>query len=428
MAKGAPYVAEAYAQDTLDVPADQPEDLPPDGGFGWVVVAASFCILFMSLGVNYTFGVFLEHYTEKWDGRVSYNTLTWIGTLSSSLLSLAAGAGGILAEKVGFPLATFIGGSVFSAGLLLASFSTQVWHLFVTQGFMVGFGAAIMFITASSAPSQWFSKRRGLATGICLTGSGLGGLIIAPITDLMLSSLGAEVTLRIAAAVFFIVTCICAPFLKSRVPIRPEKRMIDLRIFRNAKFRALLIAEFTSCFGFLVPHLIMPMYAIYHGIDKSSSALLVGLISGGSAMGSVVLGFAADFAGPLNILSCSMLGRALICILFWVFSVTFAPLAVFNFLYGVSSGAFLSLTPVVVSRLFGLEDMASINGLIYLGAGIPELIGTPLATYILDSTSRSQGEKNFIPTIIYCGSAALISFFVMIYLKLLVQRKLFSIV
>ncbi|KAI0216968.1 hypothetical protein L0F63_004444 [Massospora cicadina] len=293
---------------------------------------------------------------------------------------------------------------------------------------MTGFGAAIMFITAASAPSQWFSKRRGLATGICLTGSGVGGLVIAPVTQFMLSRFDAPNTLRINASVCFFVTCLCAPFVKMRVPVRPEKRAIVLRVFTNTKFCALLLSEFTSCFGFLVPHLIMPDYATYYGIDEERSAFLVGLLSGGSALGSVGLGYFADYVGPLNVLTTSMLCRALVCALIWVFSTTFYPLVVFNLLYGASAGAFLSLTPVVVSRQFGLEEMASINGMIYLGAGIPELIGAPIANYILELSSESDSKKNFIPAILYCGSAALLAFIVMFYLKLLVQRKLFSVV
>ena len=59
----------------------------PDGGYGWVVVAASFCAHMLSFGITLTVGVFYVVFLEKFDGQVgaialisSLNTACCLGT------------------------------------------------------------------------------------------------------------------------------------------------------------------------------------------------------------------------------------------------------------------------------------------------------------------------------------------------------------
>ena len=59
-------LCESAADDDLPFPDDFGPPLPPDGGFGWVVVIASFFCNLIVDGVCYTFGIFypqlLEHF------------------------------------------------------------------------------------------------------------------------------------------------------------------------------------------------------------------------------------------------------------------------------------------------------------------------------------------------------------------------------
>ena len=59
--------------------ADIPE--PPDGGFGWVIVAASFLCNLIVDGIAYTFGIFFGDFVRYYDapkGKVA-----WVGSLLS---------------------------------------------------------------------------------------------------------------------------------------------------------------------------------------------------------------------------------------------------------------------------------------------------------------------------------------------------------
>lgn len=61
---------------------------PPDGGYGWVVVFASFMCNLVVDGIAYTFGIFLpELVTFFGEGK---GTVAWVGSLLSGVY-LAAG-------------------------------------------------------------------------------------------------------------------------------------------------------------------------------------------------------------------------------------------------------------------------------------------------------------------------------------------------
>lgn len=61
---------------------------PPDGGYGWVIVFASFMCNLIVDGIAYTFGIFLPEFVDYFgEGK---GTVAWVGSLLSGMY-LAAG-------------------------------------------------------------------------------------------------------------------------------------------------------------------------------------------------------------------------------------------------------------------------------------------------------------------------------------------------
>jgi MFS family permease len=94
-------------------------------------------------------------------------------------------SGGLLAgqaaDRVSFPLVVAIGAALIGIGFLTSSFSTAIWQLFLLYGFVLGLGQACCFIPAVSAIGQWFLKHRGFATGLAVSGSGIGTVRVVSI-------------------------------------------------------------------------------------------------------------------------------------------------------------------------------------------------------------------------------------------------------
>ncbi|KXN74344.1 MFS general substrate transporter [Conidiobolus coronatus NRRL 28638] len=381
-----------------------------DGGYGWMVVIGSFLVNFAVLGFMYSFGVFYGYYLnfEFKDKMDSFGGV-FIGTLSNCILALMGLISGSLTDKIGYRYTLAIGGFIYCLGLLLASFSTEAWHLFLTQGAMVGVGGSLAYFPAISSPSFWFQKKKGLAFGICVSGSGIGGLIWSPVIQALLSKVGFRWCLRICCLISTVFLAIALLLIKVKpIPASNPKKPVDLRLIKDIRFLSLFWTGLISSFGFLVPFYLIPLYGLAKGLSAYQTSILVGLINGGSALGRILLGSLADKVGRINIAILGIVIAGIICLVCWIFANSFAVLIVFVIIYGFSSGAFVSIFPALTSDLFNIYNIASVNGLLFMSTTIPNLLGTPIATTILN-INTVDGVKDFTPVILYAGITPLVS-------------------
>jgi MFS family permease len=398
-----------------------------DRGYAWAVVVGSFLVHFVILGFMYTFGVFLTFYVEnEFKGRLDTFSGSFIGTLGNCLQCLMGLCAGPLTDRIGYRTTLCIGTFFLCLGQLLASFSTEVWHLFLSQGLLVGLGASLAFFPAISAPAFWFKEKKGLALGICVAGSGIGGLVWSPMIQALLDSLGFRWCLRICCLISLICMVIAILLIKVKpIPASAPKKSVDFNLVKDPKFLSLFYSGLISSFGFLVPFYLIPTYGKAKGLTPSQSSILVGLINGGSAIGRVVLGSLADSIGRINMIFAGIFIAGLVCLVCWIFANSFGVLIVFVLIYGFSSGAYISILPALTSELFSVYNIASVNGLLYASSAIPNLVGTPIASTIL-SSHTSGGVADFVPVILYAGITPLAACIGILTLKYLVSGSLFS--
>ena len=62
----------------------------------------------------------------------------------------------ILVRNFGTHVPLLIGVILQTAGFIAASFATQIWHLYLSQGFLVGLGVGFQFVSSTSIVAQWF--------------------------------------------------------------------------------------------------------------------------------------------------------------------------------------------------------------------------------------------------------------------------------
>lgn len=114
------------------------EAKPPDGGWGWVVVFASFMVNLIADGITFSFGVI---YAEllKYFGESKAKT-AWIGSLFMAMPLLSGPIASFLTDRYGCRKVTIAGSILASIGFVISSFTDSIEMLFFTFGIFAGFG------------------------------------------------------------------------------------------------------------------------------------------------------------------------------------------------------------------------------------------------------------------------------------------------
>ncbi|CAG2120968.1 unnamed protein product, partial [Medioppia subpectinata] len=173
-------------------------DPAPDGGYGWVVVLASFLCNVIVDGIAYTFGLFFEEFVRH------FGTTNGKVALCGSLLNgCYLGVGPIvsaLANKYGCRFVTILGSVIAFIALLLSTIAPNIEVLMLTYGVMGGVGFGLIYLPAIVSVGYYFTTRRALATGLAVCGSGVGAFMFAPLTQYLLTKMDWKNTLMILAA------------------------------------------------------------------------------------------------------------------------------------------------------------------------------------------------------------------------------------
>ncbi|XP_038222663.1 monocarboxylate transporter 12 [Zerene cesonia] len=191
---------------------------PPDGGWGWMVVFASFMIHIVTDGMTYSFGVFYAEfltYFNEGKGKTAWIVSILVGvTLSSGPISSS------FVNRWGCRSVTVAGAMLSAVCVVISAFANNVTTLIFTIGVGTGVGFGLIYLPAIVSVTVWFERYRSLATGIAVCGSGLGTFLFAPITSALISNYGWRGAMVIIGA--FILNCIPLGLMFRPVPERPR--------------------------------------------------------------------------------------------------------------------------------------------------------------------------------------------------------------
>ncbi|KAJ3030232.1 UNVERIFIED_CONTAM: hypothetical protein HDU68_009756 [Siphonaria sp. JEL0065] len=185
--------SDVFIKQTIEIPIEEAAtqaEFPDGGGEAW-----------LQTGMVYSFGIYNSYYLQL--GIGSAFEVAMIGSVGPAAIDALGILSGYLSERFGFRTMILIGSIILCTGLFLSSFTTSVPLLILTQGLLYGIGASLVYFPAVSLPAQYFEKKRGLATGLAVAGTGCGGLVFSIITEKMITSIGLPWTLRATAIMCF---------------------------------------------------------------------------------------------------------------------------------------------------------------------------------------------------------------------------------
>lgn len=356
---------------------------------GWWVVAAAFAVTFVGFGAAYTFSaLFAPLQLEFAASRASVSAVFSIAGFLYFALGVVSGP---LSDRWGARRLIVGGMIVLAAGLALAAAARSLTQVYVAYGLGVGLGVGLAYAPALGAVQRWFVARRGLASGLAVSGIGVGTLVLPPLAAALAQSVGWRGAYLVLAVLALVVGGGMALLVESDPARRgltpdgapppasaPPPRGLALgEAVRTRRFAGLYAGCLVCGFGVFTPFAHLVPYALDHGIAPTRAALLLALIGAGSTAGRFLLGGLADRLGRLPALLSMFVGMAAAMGL-WAAASDFAALAAFALAYCVFYGGWVALLPALVADYFGGRAVSSIIGVLYTSVAFGTLVG-PIA-------------------------------------------------
>lgn len=374
-------------------PVASPSSPVPDGGLNaWLQVLGGWVVLAASWGLVNTFGAYQTYYQTVMLTSESASTISWIGSLQACLLFLGGLVSGPLFDA-GYFTPTMIGGLLLICfGMFMTSLCSTYWQVLLAQGVCVGIGMGLTFLPATAIQSQYFAKRRAFAMGVAGTGSPVGGIIFPIIFSHLLPKIGFGWTTRVIAFIILGLSVIPAVFMRPRLPASGKIRsLVDTSAFRDMAFVPFIIGTFLT---FLVLYTAFFYIQVFDELNHLSTLefapYTVTLLNAGSVIGRLLPMYLSDKYGVLNVTIFSTFASAILAF-GWMGLKNLGGIVVFTLLYGITSGATVVGTPVVV--MVGSPDISRMGtrlGMSFIFFGIAILVGTPIAGAIFGDFTRTR--------------------------------------
>ncbi|KAF7890736.1 uncharacterized protein EAF01_010545 [Botrytis porri] len=363
-----------------------------DGGKdAWLFLAA--CFLFEALiwGFPFAFGVFQTYYSTHPPFDEHANGIAITGTCATGIMYLFAPISLYVLET--FPpirrLSSVAGLVIVLIALVAASFATEVWHLIATQGFLYAVGGSLLYSPTMFYLDQWFVERKGLALGVMWSGVGTSGLIFPFLLSYLVDRCGFRGTLRIWAAILFILCCPLIYYIKPRIPKKDSSQppsKPSYTFLRSPVSWFLQIANILSSVGFFAPSIYLSSYSASLLFSPVLGTSLIALLNSFSVIGAISLGHLSDVRHITTVVLLSSTLSTLSVFMLWGISTSLPSLIVFAIIYGIFAGGWSAIWAGMITEVQGADNSAGFGvlmGLFSAGRGVGSVACGPVTEWLV---------------------------------------------
>ena len=380
----------------------------------WLVVAASSVGLFLHFGsllVN-AFGVFFTTLCDQF--HWSRTQVSFAFTLATLTAMLTMPLTGWLTDRFGARRPILICTTLF--GALYASLSLltpSLWHLYAVFLLLGLLGPGTSAVPHASLISRWFTERRGLALGLAMSGTALGGVIWPSATQSLLDGFGWRNTYAISGgAVLLIAVPLLLVLLKEpSTTVRSSKEVATGaqaegltrgEALRGGLLWLLLFAFFVismsihACMIHLVPLL------KDRGMTPANAAFAASLMGVAGMIGRLGTGYLLDLlpAERVPTIAFSLVAAGIFLL---GAGATGTGSYFAAMLIGFGYGAESATIPYLVSRYFGLRSFGEIYSYLFITVPLGGALGPVLMGMGYDRT----GSYRLV--LLLCGGATMVA-------------------
>ncbi len=314
------------------------------------------------------------------------------------------GLGGVfmgrLADRFGVMVPVLIGAAGLGGGFLLAGASGSLWQFSLAQGLLMGFlGSAATFAPLAADTSKWFSRHRGIAVAICMSGNYLAGAVWSQVLRYYFDAVGWRAT-YFGMGVFCLAAMIPLAFvLRRATPVQPDaapvtaaaahERRVDstrpLGLSPTVLMTLLCVAGVSCCLAMSMPQVHIVAYCGDLGFGAARGAEMLSLMLGMGIVSRLVSGWISDHIGGLKTL---LLGSVLqgIALLMFLFADGMASLYVVAGMFGLFQGGIVPSYALIVREHFSPTEAGARVGTVLMCTLLGMALGGWMCGAIFDLT------------------------------------------
>lgn len=408
-----------------------------DGLMAWITAICAMMNIFATWGGNAAFGVFLNFYlsNDTFRGATKYD-YALVGGIIVFLANVLSPISALLYKIFGFRTICLIGVVFQTAGWILASVSTKLWQIYLTQGVLVGVSFLLIFIPSTLVVPTWFIKQKAASMGLTMSGTGLGGLVFSLSVNKVIQDTGDQKwALRMVGLVALFLVLTSATIMKPRNYKQPPlkttltkefiienaKVIFDLKVVKNQGVCIIALWFTLVIIGYTLMMFSLSSYATAVGLSHSQASTLTAIMNAAQTVGRPCMGFLADYVGRANFATIGSLVISILLYAYWINADTFGSLIGFAICIGLVIGLGASLVQPLIADVISpnLEQMpaawSAINIFMSFFSLVTEVIALALVV---------EGSKNpYLHTQIFAGTCYIACFLIVLTLREFLIRK-----
>ena len=392
--------------------------------YGWKIVAALLFLLTFTSGLSfYNHAIYLNALATQSNFDVS------TASTAVSIFFLTGGVMGLFVARwvqEYDPRICITAGAIISfMSLSLLAYVSTVWQLFLVYAFFgTGFSASSL-IPATTLVTKWFHRRRAMALSVASTGLSLGGVILTPLSAVMVESLGFKIAAPLIGVIFLVgVVPVAWMYLRESpesmglhvdgdlpesinesVTSDPPQVIEGGITFKEARRRKFFWGVSLAYIFLMAAQVggIAHQYGLARELlTEAETAIAVAILPVFSIIGRLIGGWIVDrmsirkFAISMMILQAASL--SLLAGGFGIFTL-FLGLAAF----GATVGNLLMLQPLLIADAFGVKDYARIFSV----SNLMSSWGTAMGPGVLGFVYATSGSLYQLPYFVAAGAGAL---------------------
>ena len=363
--------------------------------YAWARLAAALALMSIGGSGMYVVTVVLPLVQEEFavgrsDASLPY-TLTMVGFGLGGVLM------GRLSDRYGVMVPVIIGALGLSAGFIAAGTAGNLWQFGLAQGLLIGLlGTSATFAPLVADISLWFTRRRGIAVAICISGNYLAGSVWPPLVQHFFTSAGWRQT-YVGIGVFCLL--VMPPLALLALRRRPPALELPAAgsVISSAGFagtlgltpgvlQALLcVAGVACCVAMSMPQVHIVAYCGDLGYGPARGAQMLSLMLGFGIVSRLTFGWISDHIGGLRTL---LLGSALqgIALLLFLPFKGLVSLYVVSALFGLFQGGIVPAYALIVREHFAPREAGARVGTVLMATLFGMALGGWMSGAIFDLT------------------------------------------